>query len=120
VAVYRAISSPGYPFPEQWARQAAEISHDRSPRDPTSTQRQLAAGRAQRIPPISGISVPTLVISGADDPLIKLKGGQDTAARIPGARFVTYPGMGHNLPEELWPRIIDEICTTTGVGVRRS
>ena len=60
------------------------------------------------------ITAPTLVISGEDDPLIKVKGGRDTAARIPGARFVSYPGMGHNLPEELWPRIIDEIAAVTG------
>jgi pimeloyl-ACP methyl ester carboxylesterase len=115
VSIYRAISSPGYPFPERWAREVAAISHDRSPRDPTSTQQQLAAGRAQKIPPISGITAPALVISGLDDPLIKPKGGRDTAARIPGAKFVGYPGMGHNLPEELWPQIIDEICAVTGV-----
>lgn len=115
VSVYRAISSPGFPFPEKWAREAAEISHDRSPRDPTSTQRQLAAGRAQKIPPISRITAPTLVISGEDDPLIKPKGGRDTAARIPGAKFVSYPGMGHHLPEELWPQIVDEICAVTGI-----
>jgi pimeloyl-ACP methyl ester carboxylesterase len=115
VSVYRGIASPGYPFPEQWAREAAAISHDRSPRDPTAAQRQLAAGRAQKIRPISEIAAPVLVISGADDPLIKPKGGRDTAARIPGARFVSYPGMGHNLPEELWPQVIDEICAVTGV-----
>jgi pimeloyl-ACP methyl ester carboxylesterase len=118
VSVYRAIASPGFPFPEKWAREAAAISHDRSPRDPTSTQRQLAAGRAQKIPPLSRITAPTLVISGEDDPLIKVQGGRDTAARIPGARFVSYPGMGHNLPEELWPQIIDEICAVTGVHPR--
>jgi pimeloyl-ACP methyl ester carboxylesterase len=114
VAIYRAIASPGYPFPEEWARATAAISHDRSPRDPTSTQRQLAAGRAHRIPPISQVTAPTLVISGRDDPLIKATGGRDTAARIPGARFIAYPGMGHNLPEELWPAIADEICAITG------
>jgi pimeloyl-ACP methyl ester carboxylesterase len=115
VEVYRGISSPGFPFPEQWAREVATISHDRSPRDPTSTQRQLAAGRAQKIRPISQIKVPTLAISGLADPLIKSKAGRDTALRIPGARFVSYVGMGHSLPEELWPQIIDEICRTTGV-----
>jgi pimeloyl-ACP methyl ester carboxylesterase len=120
VSVYRGIASPGYPFPEQWARETAAISHDRSPYDPTSTQRQLAAGRAQKIRPISGITVPTLVISGQDDPLIKPTGGRDTAARIPGARFVSYPGMGHNLPEELWPQIIDEICATTGAATPKA
>jgi pimeloyl-ACP methyl ester carboxylesterase len=55
-----------------------------------------------------------------DDPLIKPKGGRDTAARIPGAKFVSYPGMGHNLPEELWPQIIGEICAVTGITPRQS
>jgi pimeloyl-ACP methyl ester carboxylesterase len=111
VRLSRVMASPAYPFAEDWATQAATISHDRSPRDPLSTQRQLAAGRAQKLPPLSQITAPTLVISGEDDPLLKLKGGRDTAHRIPGARFVSYPGMGHNLPEELWPQIVDEIST---------
>ena len=114
VSIFRAMASPGFPFPEQWARQAATISHDRSPRDPTSTQRQLAAGRAQKLGPLSSITAPTLVISGKDDPLVRSSGGRDTAARIPRARFVAYPGMGHNLPEEIWPAIIEEIRAVAG------
>ncbi len=109
VTIYRAISSPGYPFPEQWAREVAGKCYDRAPRDPATTQRQLAAGRAVKLPPLSGIKAPTLVISGQDDPLIKVTGGRDTAAQIPGARFVSYPGMGHNLPEELWADIIGHL-----------
>src|SRR5690349_14649910 len=50
VEIYRAISSPGYPFPEEWARAAARVSQARAPRDPSTTQRQLAAGRAHRYP----------------------------------------------------------------------
>jgi pimeloyl-ACP methyl ester carboxylesterase len=115
VSIFRAMASPGFPFPEQWARQAATISHDRSPRDPTSTQRQLAAGRAQRFGPLSSITAPTLVIAGEGDPLVRSRGGRDTAARIPQARFVAYPGMGHNLPEELWPAIIEEIRAVAGI-----
>jgi len=114
VSIFRAIASPGFPFPEEWAREAATISHDRSPRDPTSTQRQLAAGRAQKFPPLSSITAPTLVMSGEDDPLLRTRGGRDTAARIPHARFVSYPGMGHNLPEELWRDIIEEIRAVAG------
>lgn len=115
VEIYRAIASPGYPFPEQWVRRTAEISEQRAPRDPKTTQRQLAAGRAQKSPPISGITAPTLVISGADDPLIKPVAGRDTAAKIPGARFVSYPGMGHNLPEELWPEVVDLVASLAGL-----
>jgi pimeloyl-ACP methyl ester carboxylesterase len=54
---------------------------------------------------------PALVIHGEQDPLIRPKGGQATADAIPGARLVTYPGMGHDLPAALWPSILDEICT---------
>lgn len=94
----------------------AGISYDRSSRDPKSAQRQFAAGRAQKYPPMCTVNAPTLVISGEADPIIKMKGGRDTAVRTPGAKFVSYPGMGHNLPEELWPQVIDEICAVTGRG----
>jgi pimeloyl-ACP methyl ester carboxylesterase len=116
VEIFRAIASPGYPFPEKWARAVAEVSHDRSPRDPRSTQRQLAAGRAQKIPPISGITVPTLVFCGRDDPIIKPRGSRDIAARIAGATLVIYPGMGHNLSEELWPDFMARISALAGLG----
>jgi pimeloyl-ACP methyl ester carboxylesterase len=109
-SIYRLIASPGYPIPEQWARDVAGRCYDRSPRDPQSTQRQLSATRAQKYPPLSTIDVPTLVISGESDPIIKVKAGRDTAAQIPGAKFVSYPGMGHNVPQELWPQAIAEIC----------
>jgi pimeloyl-ACP methyl ester carboxylesterase len=101
VEIYRAISSPGYQFPEDWARTAGRLSHARAPRDPSTTQRQLAAGRVHRYPGLETITAPTLVVSGLDDPLIRWQGGRDKARRIPGARFVRYPGMGHNIPVEL-------------------
>lgn len=90
----RTFGSPGYPFPGDWARSVATVSHDRSPRDPKSTQRQLAAGRAQKIPPISGIHIPALVFCGREDPIIKPKASQDIAARIPGAEARHLPGHG--------------------------
>ena len=115
VEMFRVLASPGYPFPEKWARAAAETSHDRSPRDPKSTQRQIAAGRAQKVPPISGIKVPALVFCGRDDPIIKPQASRDIAARIPGATLAIYPGMGHSLPEELWPDFLARIAALAGL-----
>lgn len=109
VEIYRAIASPGFPFPENEVREQARISHARAPRDPSTTQRQLAAGRAHHYPRLETITAPTLVISGRDDPLIRWQGGRDTAARISGARFIAYPGMGHNIPAELFPTVVQEI-----------
>jgi hypothetical protein len=43
--------------------------------------------------------------------VIRPKAGMVTASAIPGARLVTYPVMGHDLPRALWPSIIGEIRT---------
>ena len=39
--------------------------------------------------------VPTLVLHGADDPLVTVSGGRATAHAIPGAELVVIDGMGH-------------------------
>jgi proline iminopeptidase len=52
------------------------------------------------------ITVPTLVIHGAADPMVPLACGIDTAQRIPGARLEVIEGMGHDLPAQLLERLI--------------
>ena len=51
---------------------------------------------------------PTLVIHG-DRAWYPAEGRPATAAAVPGAWLVTYPGMGHDLPRALWPSILGEI-----------
>jgi pimeloyl-ACP methyl ester carboxylesterase len=53
--------------------------------------------------------MPVLVVHGEADPLIRVSGGRATAAVIPGAKLVVYPGMGHDLPASLQPAIVQEI-----------
>jgi len=55
------------------------------------------------------VRLPTTVIHGDADPLVNISGGRATAEAIPGAKLVILPGMGHDLPRELWPQIIDAI-----------
>jgi len=62
---------------------------------------------------LRGVRVPTLVIHGADDPLVPLACGVDTADAIPGAERLLIEGMGHDLPREAWPRIVDAIAALT-------
>ncbi|MCC2978658.1 alpha/beta fold hydrolase [Sphingomonas sp. IC4-52] len=78
---------------------------------PDGFARQLAAivadgDRRQRL---KAITTPTVVIHGSDDSLVPLDGGRDTAASIPGARLVEVRGMGHNVPVEVIPQIVDAI-----------
>ncbi len=60
---------------------------------------------------LAGVKAPTLVVHGADDPLVPLAAGEDTARAIPGARLAVFERMGHALPMTVWPRLIDEIAT---------
>lgn len=108
------IGSPGFaPDPEKIAERAA-LAYDRC-FDPDGTARQLAAIMASgdRTELLAGVRVPTLVLHGEADPLVPIEGGRATAAAVPGARLVTYPGMGHDLPRELWPSFVEEIAKLT-------
>ncbi|SCL29244.1 3-oxoadipate enol-lactonase [Micromonospora pallida] len=46
---------------------------------------------------LSGISCPTLIVSGTHDPAATVADGESMAARIPGARFAAIDGAAHML-----------------------
>ena len=104
------IGSPGYPWPEGALRERAIAEHARA-FNPTGSARQMGAIRADgdRTERLSKLSVPTVVLHGADDPLIKPIGGEATAKTIPGAELRIIPGMGHDVPPALYDTVIDAI-----------
>ncbi|MEV7805388.1 alpha/beta hydrolase [Microbispora sp. NPDC088329] len=116
VDAMRILGSPGYPLDEAWWRHAAGVSYERDSGPAGGEMRQSAAAAAtgDLLPRLAVIDVPTLVIHGEDDPMIRPRAAKEIAAAIPGARLVLYPGMGHNLPRELWPAIIDRLCALAG------
>lgn len=79
---------------------------------PPGFARQMAAiiADGDRRKMLRTIKVPTLVIHGEDDPLVPVAGGRDTAENIPGARLLTIPGMGHDLPLALVDTLADAIA----------
>ena len=110
VASARVIGSPGFPAPEEEVVRRAEAKYDRA-YNPLGTLRQYAAILASpdRTAALGSVVAPTLVVHGADDPLITVSGGEATAAAVPGAELVVLDGMGHDLPRALWPRIVEAI-----------
>lgn len=50
---------------------------------------------------LRSIRVPTLVMHGEQDALIPLEDGKGFAGAIPGARLITYPGVGHVPMEQI-------------------
>ena len=100
--------------PERTRREAAR-DFDRS-FYPEGAPRQLAAiyASGRRTEGLSKLSVPSLVIHGWDDTLIAPDGGQRTAELIPNAQLLMLDDMGHDLPEPLWPTIVDAVVDFVG------
>jgi pimeloyl-ACP methyl ester carboxylesterase len=55
------------------------------------------------------VKAPTLVLHGADDPLIRPAAGEDIARRIPGAVFKAYPKWGHDLSDKMADTLVADI-----------
>ncbi len=107
----RAVwGSPGYPEPEAVRLAMAEAVYDRC-HYPQGVSRQMLAAieDGSRVDRLRTITAQTLVIHGEADPLVPPAGGEDTARCIPGARLCLIPGMGHNIPDALAPRIAREV-----------
>jgi len=114
VVLWRHIGSHGFPFDEQEVRALAGVAWDRG-HDPAGVARQLAAivKSGDRTREVATITAPTLVVHGDRDRMVAPSGGAATAAAIPGARHVTIPGMGHDLPQGAWPRLVELIAEQT-------
>jgi pimeloyl-ACP methyl ester carboxylesterase len=111
VRVFRMIGSPAYPMDDKRIRELAAATYDRS-HYPAGTARQLAAilASGSRTAALRQLDVPTVVIHGESDPLVPLRAGLATARAIPGSQLVTVPGMGHDMPKELWPTFVEAIA----------
>jgi proline iminopeptidase len=111
VEMFGVIGSPGYPTSVEELRRTLGRSVRRA-YTPAGTARQLlaviASGDRRKL--LCTITAPTLVIHGADDPLVPLAAGRDTAAQIPGAELLVIEGMGHDLPAALLPQLVQAIA----------
>jgi pimeloyl-ACP methyl ester carboxylesterase len=108
VGLLGVIGSPAFPPDPQQLRARLQAATERAFR-PQGTARQLMAVVADgdRTPLLARIQARTLVIHGEADPLVPVAAGRDLVQRIPGAEADFIPGMGHDLPTQLLPRMAD-------------
>jgi pimeloyl-ACP methyl ester carboxylesterase len=106
----RVCGSKAWPIDEDEVRLLARRSFERN-NDKSGFLRQLAAvvKSGSRYKQLRSLDVPTAVIHGALDPLVRPSAGRDTARAIPGATLRIIEGMGHDLPPQVWPIIVDEV-----------
>jgi pimeloyl-ACP methyl ester carboxylesterase len=107
---YTIMCSRNHPIDEEWLRATVEACWERD-HEADGTSRQLAASRtgADLKADLRRLRTPTLVIHGEDDPWIRLRASRAVADTIPGARLITYPDMGHEIPQHLWATIADDV-----------
>jgi pimeloyl-ACP methyl ester carboxylesterase len=108
--LWRVIGSPAFPFDEPMVRERAGAAYDRA-FNPAGVARQVAAILSQpdRTPELATLDVSTLVVHGDADRLVDPSGGKATAAAIAGARLKIIPGMGHDIPPQLFAELVDEL-----------
>jgi pimeloyl-ACP methyl ester carboxylesterase len=108
VESFQLWSSPHFNPAEH--RERSQNSIDRSFR-PVGTQRQTTAIMASpdRTPGLGKVTVPTLVIHGLVDKLVKPSGGIATAAAVPNSTLLMFPDMGHDLPAPRWTEMVGAI-----------
>jgi pimeloyl-ACP methyl ester carboxylesterase len=117
IRVTRIIGSPGYPAPVEQIRAEAIEGYDRA-YYPAGIARHFAAilGSGSLLRYNRQTEVPTVVIHGKADKLMRPFGGRAVARAIKNARLVLFDGMGHELPEPLWDDIVGELKTTFAEG----
>jgi pimeloyl-ACP methyl ester carboxylesterase len=106
---FRLISGPH--FDEAEFRRTSSASVARSFR-PEGTARQMAAivASGDRTAELRRVDVPTLVVHGMLDRLVRPSGGMATARAVPGSRLLMFNDMGHDLPRPRWNETIDAIA----------
>ena len=108
--IERLCAGSGYSFDKAAAQRRVEAVMARSPSLASAFNHGLVQLRGDWIGRFRDIRQPVLVIHGEEDPILPLPNGVALADVIPGAELTVLPGVGHELPPEALPTIVDEIA----------
>jgi pimeloyl-ACP methyl ester carboxylesterase len=111
VQAWSVLNGDQLPFDANRTAGTAARSFDRGVNRPGVSRQMLAIiASGNRTPKLAALKMPALVIHGSNDPLVPPEAGHATARAIPGAKLELVQGMGHTLPREAWPQIVDAIA----------
>ena len=121
VDFWRKIASPAFPGSEDEVRERAEMTWARGVTF-SGVMRQMVAVITQRdrTDALGRLRVPTSVVHGLSDRMVHVSGGRATARAIPGAELTLVPGMGHDLPPEVFSTIVRAISRAAARAAREA
>ena len=82
--------------------------------NPNSRHGLVPQSAPSRLDALAKIQVPTLVIHGTEDPLFPYDHAEATARAIRGATLVPWQGVGHELPSEVVPDLLERLVRHVG------
>jgi len=87
--------------------------YDRSTSLPSANNHFILEGSETTRSRLAEITVPALVIHGADDPLFPLPHGEALAREIPQAELLVIDGLGHEFPPSAWEEVLPALIAQT-------
>jgi len=110
VRLVSTIGMKGYNYNTEEFKDEVGQSIDRS-KDDTGFIRQMAAilGTRNRIKKVNNIKIPTLIIHGDIDPLVKPKNAFHSHKLIPNSKLLMIENMGHLIEEPVFNKFKDEL-----------
>lgn len=107
----QAYCSTKWPFDHAFWADLAGKNYDRM-FYPEGTTRQMAAIMASppRTERLKSLTLPTLVMHGTSDMLLRVECGRHTAECIPGSQYHEIEGWGHDMPLQVIPEVTDSIA----------
>tara|TARA_B100000073_G_scaffold325723_1_gene309775 strand:- start:234 stop:1187 length:954 start_codon:yes stop_codon:yes gene_type:complete len=108
VEIYRQLTGSRFPFNEQDFREKLKpvIAHGNNP---FALHGAAVGASPDRTSRLHEIKVPALIIHGTEDAILPLDHGIAVADGITDSKRMIMEGVGHEIPEELLPEIINEI-----------
>ena len=121
LALVRAVGGPAAKGPDDYLREIAGRMYDRGINE-AGMYRHVSAvyASSDRRPALSDVTSPTLVIHGAEDPLVHPEAGREIPDAVPSATFHIIEGMGHGILQPVWYRLVELILDQVKPGKRSS
>jgi len=110
LALWRHLQSPAWPVSQEELEERIRRDYRRSYR-PKGILRQMRAilATGSLVAASRRIQAPTRIVHGTADPLVRPAAARELRSLIPNSELSWFAGMGHDLPEPIFPEMVEQV-----------